>query len=51
MKRESGAWEYNGATLSLGNINTGTWSPSWVLDARLTTLFFKKNIVLPHPKK
>jgi hypothetical protein len=25
MERESSAWEDNWATLSLGNINTGTW--------------------------
>jgi ABC-type siderophore export system fused ATPase/permease subunit len=26
MQRESGAWGYNWDTMSLGDINTGTWS-------------------------
>jgi hypothetical protein len=46
MKKEHGAWEYNWTTLSLGNINTGTWSSrlgSWTKG--WTNLFCEKNIV------
>jgi hypothetical protein len=45
MEREPGAWGYNWATLPLGHINTVTWTHRLGLDARLTTLLRKKNIV------
>jgi hypothetical protein len=46
MEREPHAWEYNLATLSLGDINTGTWP--WRLDARLMTLLCEKITVMLH---
>jgi hypothetical protein len=33
-KRESGAWGYNWATLSVGDINTGRWTQSWPCSVR-----------------
>jgi hypothetical protein len=46
MKREPGACGYIWATLSRGDIDTGTWcSRVWVLKARLATLLFKKIVV------
>jgi hypothetical protein len=37
---------YNSATLSLGDINTGTWSSRLGLDTRRTALLCKKIIVV-----
>jgi hypothetical protein len=45
-EKEPGAWKYNWATLSLGNINTGTWPSRFGLDARLMTLLCKEIIVV-----
>jgi hypothetical protein len=46
---EPGAWGYNWVTLSLGNINTETWSSRLGVGSRLTTSFCKK-FLLRNPK-
>jgi hypothetical protein len=38
---EPGAWGYNWATLTLGDVNTETWSSRLGLDARLITSSWK----------
>jgi hypothetical protein len=50
MKREPVAGGYNWATLSLGDINTETWSPRLGLDPRLTNFLCKKNIIAKSKK-
>jgi hypothetical protein len=49
-ERESGVRGYNWATLSLGNVNTWTWSSRLGFDERLTTLLCK-NILLLNKNK
>jgi hypothetical protein len=46
MKRRPGAWGYNWATLSLWDINTGTWSSRLGVGRRADDLaLYKKRIV------
>jgi hypothetical protein len=46
MIHTHGAWGYNWATLTLGDINTERLGPlGWGLDARLTALLCKKKTV------
>jgi hypothetical protein len=42
-RRWPSTWGYTWATISLGDINTETWSSRLVLDARMTTLLCKNN--------
>jgi hypothetical protein len=56
MKWEPGVWGYNCVTLSLGDVNTGTWSSrlgggGGGLDSRLTNLLHKKIIVAKSKEK
>jgi hypothetical protein len=50
-KMEPGAWGHNWATLSLGDINTETWSPKLGVGRKADDLALQKKIFLLNPKK